>query len=340
MGKGAKSPNEFEIIARYFAPLAAREPGALGLLDDAAVLAISADRKLVITTDTLVEGIHFMGDDPPESLAGKLLAVNLSDLAAMGSEPFAYTLSLALPKAWSPQRLEDWLSGFCAGLRKAQEQPGVTLVGGDTVGTPGPLCLTATALGTAEPGRELLRSGALPGDVVYLSGTLGDAALGLRVLRNQLPGVDPTDGEALIRRYRMPEPRVALGLRLAGIAHGVADVSDGLVADLSHICSASGVLATIHTDWLPLSKATVDVLARDPTLLASVLAGGDDYELVFTAAPEASVDIGRISRDLALPLTAIGRIDAAEPGHRNQLVRVVDALGREVDVIDGGFRHF
>ena len=331
MGRQRKN-REFELIARHFAPLSAAEPGAFALTDDAAVLALEPGRRLVVTTDTMVAGVHFLPDNPAGTVAAKLLRVNLSDLAAMGAKPLAYTLSAALP-----EDVEDgWLERFARALAADQASFQVTLIGGDTVATPGPLTLTLCALGTVAEGRELRRSGARPGDVVYVSGTIGDAALGLAALRGELPGLAPEPREALGERYLRPQPRIALGQRLGGLAHAAADISDGLVADLGHICAASGTAAQVEAARIPLSPAGRAVLEADGERMTTVLAGGDDYELLFTAPPESADTLAGLSRELDLPLTAIGRIDET----KGDGVRVIDENGRRIELVENGYGHF
>lgn len=337
-------PDEFEIIARFFAPLASAAPGAFGLTDDAALVEVGAGRQLVVTLDTIVAGVHFLADDPADAVACKLLSVNLSDLAAMGACPLAYLLSVGLPSAWDEATIETWLGAFAAGLKAVQNQFAIDLIGGDTVAVPGPVTLTATLLGTVLSGKELRRSGAQIGDDIYVSGTIGDAVLGLRLLQQCVPPVPDSDRIMLVDRYRRPRPRVALGGRLSGLAHAAADISDGLVADLGHICRASGVGARIEVARVPLSAAAAHVIAAQPQMLATLLCGGDDYELVFTAAPAACGDIAEVARSLDLPLTVIGRIlpatAASTLGARNQPVVVVDASGTAIDINAGGYRHF
>jgi thiamine-monophosphate kinase len=322
-------PGEFDLIARYFAPLARGEAGALGLMDDAAVLAVPPGRGLVVTTDTLVAGIHFPADTAPEDVAAKLLRVNLSDLAAMGAEPRAYFLNAAWPTSLG----EDWIARFARGLAEDQAHFAIALAGGDTVATPGPLTLTATALGWIEQGRELRRGGARAGDAVWVSGCIGDGLLGLMAARGELA----TDRDYLIGRLNRPTPRLALGrmLALEGLATAAADVSDGLVADLGHVCEASGLGAEIALDRLPLSDAARTALEHRPALRAALATGGDDYELVFTTAAEAAPAVRALAEDLDLPLTEIGRM--AEGPAR---VRVLDASGADATPERGGFRHF
>lgn len=333
--------DEFAIIAHFFAPLAATEAGAFGLTDDAAVLALGSDQELVATIDTLVEGVHFRPEDPPASVGVKLLAVNLSDLAAMAARPRGYLLSLALPVAWTTDRREAWLGGFVAGLAAAQAQAGVALVGGDTVGTPGPLTLTVTALGTVGHGRAVRRSGAKAGDDLYVSGSIGDAVLGLMLLEGRLAGISAADAALLIERYQRPAPRLSIGHGLCGLAHAAADVSDGLIADLGHICRASGVRATIDSQRIPLSPPAKAILARHPDLLSDLLRGGDDYELVFTAASERAADVARLAAETGVPLTTIGKIAGIEIDHGAHPVSVTDPSGRSLPVVgSGGYSHF
>ena len=332
--------DEFGLIARYFAPLAAGEAGAFGLSDDAALLPCAAGESLVVTCDTLVAGVHFLPDDPAESVGVKALAVNLSDLAAMGASPFGYLLSAGLPVEWPRQRLHAWLDGFAAGLRRLQQRWGVCLVGGDTVGVPGPLCLTITALGRVGPKDALRRGAARPGDDVYVSGSIGDAALGLRALRGELPRLAARHRRWLIGRYREPRPRVSLGPRLIGLAHAAIDISDGLIADLGHVCAASGVAASIVAAEVPLSEAARAALAGEPGLLATVLSGGDDYELLFTAPPSGAAALASQAREVGLPITRIGRIRSAGPGDGGGTVRIDDAHGRPLTIANTGFRHF
>jgi thiamine-monophosphate kinase len=253
MPMGTDRPGEFELIARYFVPLAAGEPGAFGLSDDAAVIAVEPGHRLVVTTDTIVSGVHFLPSDPPDAIAAKALAVNLSDLAAMGARPRAYTLALAMPSDWDGDKAEAWLEDFSDRLALNQREAGVALIGGDTVASPGPLCITVTALGMVREGAELRRSAAHPGDLVCVSGMIGDAALGLKYIAGELPNLPADLGNTLADRYRFPRARIELGRQLVGIGHGVADVSDGLVADLGHICAASNVSAIIDASRVPLS---------------------------------------------------------------------------------------
>lgn len=329
--KKQPAPDEFALIARFFRPLAAGEKGAFALTDDAAVLDIPRGRRLVATTDCLVEGVHFPLGARPDDIAPKLLRVNLSDLAAMGAEPRWYLLAAAFARGTRA----DWIERFARALRGEQTRFGVVLVGGDTVVTPGPASFTVTALGIVGKGGELRRSGARAGDDVYVSGTIGDAALGLRVLKGKLR-VAARHKRFLAERYHRPTPRIALGRFLAGVAHSAIDVSDGLVADLGHLCETSGVGAAVEAAAIPLSSAARAVLRAHPGLLADVLAGGDDYELVFTAPKARRPRVRALARALGLSLTRIGRIAGGGAGR----VRVIGADGKPYLLPRAGWRHF
>lgn len=332
--------DEFQLIARYFAPLAAAETGALGLGDDAAVLRLPPGRDLVVTTDMLIEGVHFRADDPPDSVGVKVLAVNLSDLAAMGAEPRSYLLALALPGRWLEHTRAGWLRAFTGGLAEMQAAYAVTLAGGDTVATAGPLCVSITAIGLARPDGVLHRSGARPDDDVWVSGTIGDGALGLLVLGGTLKLGQPSLDAALVERYRRPSPRLALGGALAGHASACADISDGLVADLGHICERSSVDAVVEVDLLPLSPPARTAIGRAPELWGRVLGGGDDYELVFTASAAHAGAIQQAAARTGTPVTRIGRISALE--HKAAIPQVVvrGADGQPVKAGEAGWRHF
>src|SRR5713101_6824611 len=246
---------EFGRIRRFFAPLAG--PAGLDLRDDAALLDCESGHQLVVTVDAIVAGVHYLPDDPPDLVARKLLRVNLSDLAAMGARPRHYLLTTALPAA-----LDDaWVARFAEGLAEDQRRYGIDLIGGDSVATDGPAVLSLTAIGEVDAGAEIRRSGASPGDRVWVSGTIGDAFLGLAALRGGYPELPAEERTVLISRFQLPEPRVELGPRLAGIADAMLDVSDGLVADLSHICEASQVGASIALAELPLSPAARQIAA-------------------------------------------------------------------------------
>ncbi len=314
------SAPEFDFIDRHFLPLAG--PGALCLSDDAAVMAPPPGRELVLAADAVVAGVHFLPDDPAESVGEKLLGVNLSDLAAMGAEPLGYLLTVSAPRSLP----DDWFAGFADGLRRSQERFGLTLLGGDTTGTPGPLCLSLTILGHVAPGRALRRNGAGPGDGVWVTGTIGDATLGLMCLQDGLP--DPTG--FLVDRYRRPQPR--LGLRLDGIASAAIDVSDGLVQDLGHLCRRSGVGAEIEAGRVPASDAA---RAAGADLLERRLTGGDDYELLLAVPPDREDSLLAESKRTGIAVTRIGVFGA---GPADVMVR--DKSGAALRFVRAGWSHF
>lgn len=322
---------EFELIASCFAPLAKDFSGSLGLRDDAAFLTIPDTDALVITKDALCAGVHFLGTEDPGRIAKKALRVNLSDLAAKGAAPLCYFLALMLPGDMPA----EWVARFAQGLGEDQQHFSIALAGGDTTLTRGPAAVCITALGTVRKGQGLLRSGAQPGDRVYVSGTLGDSALGLALLQDRL-GVDvpPQAARRLEERYFLPQPRVTLGRKLPGLAHACMDVSDGLVQDLGHLCAASQVGAVLHRADLPLSEAAAPVIDAAPDWWRAPLCGGDDYELLFTAPASAQAGIAVLSQALQLPLTPIGEII------RGAGVTVCDAQGKDVTPAQGGWQHF
>lgn len=323
---------EFALIERYLAPLAATAEGAFGLKNDAAVLDIAPDERLVVTVDCMVAGRHFLADDPPDSIGQKLLRVSLSDLAAMGAAPVSYLLSAS----WPSDTQEDWVAAFCEGLARDQVAFDVALVGGDTTTTPGPMTLSLTAFGRVQGDKVLDRASLQPGQDLYLSGTLGDAFLGLQVLQGRIEGLSPAAREGLVSRYRRPEPRLALGRALLteGLAESALDVSDGLAADLDHLLEASGVGAELRLEAIPLSAAAEEGLARwgeGPEVLVS---GGDDYELLFAAPPDRRAQLARLSKALSLPISRIGHVKA-EAG-----LAVLDADSRQVSLKMTGWTHF
>lgn len=320
---------EFTRIARYFAPLAAGAAAARGLTDDAAFLEWPAGEVLVITQDAVVAGVHFVGDESPADIARKALRVNLSDLAAKGAVPVAYLLTLALPHGSSDQ----FVAGFAAGLAADQALYGLDLIGGDTVSTPGPLTLSITALGRCA--RPVERRGAQVGDLVCVTGTIGDARLGLDVALGRDLSLDGLDRAFVLNRYRLPEPRLAFGAAMVGLVHAAQDVSDGLLADLGHLAAASAVSIEIEAAALPLSPAAGAVLSRTPTRLADLLGGGDDYEIVLTVSEGAWPRLAEVASASGTKLTVIGRVVPALAG----AVRVRDADGAEVVLPQPGWQH-
>lgn len=322
----APSLGEFDLIRRYFTRAAPARAGVvLGVGDDCALLAPGPGMQLAVSTDMLVEGRHFLSTVPPERLGHKALAVNLSDLAACGARPLAFTLALSLPRVDEP-----FLAALSAGLHALADEAGIALVGGDT--TAGPLSLCITVIGEVPAGSALLRSGARPGDAIWVSGTLGDARLALEAFRGRV-GLDGADFEQARLAMERPTARVALGQALRGVASSAIDLSDGLLGDLGHVLRASRVGGRVDASRLPRST----LLARqDPALrLQCLLAGGDDYELLFTAAPDAHEAVQAAARRGGVAVTEVGRI-VAEPG-----LAVHDGTGAALR-LDGlaGFDHF
>lgn len=319
-------PAEFALIGRHFRPLAG--PGALNLEDDAALLDPPAGRSLVLAADAMVAGVHFLPSDPPETIGRKLLRVNLSDLAAMGAAPLGYLMTTAFPR----DTAEAWIAGFAAGLAADQREFGLSVLGGDTVATPGPMTLSLTILGTVAPGAALRRRGARPGDEIWVSGTIGDGAFGLGVLQGRLPG---DAAGFLADRYRLPRPRLALGQALAGLAHAALDVSDGLVQDLGHLCRAGGLGAVLQAAAVPLSPAGQALVAAEPARLALALTGGDDYELLLAAPPAAAAELAVRAAAAGVALTRIGRFVAGAAE-----VAVTGPDGAPMALPAGGWSHF
>ena len=308
-------PAEFGLIARHFRPLAGQ--GALDLLDDAALLTPPPGRELVLTVDAMVEGVHFLPDDPADLVARKLLRVNLSDLAAKGATPLAYLLTVS-----ARREMDDaWFAGFAAGLLHDQELFNINLLGGDTTSTPGPVSVTLTAIGHVAPGWMVRRAGARVGDEIWVSGTIGDGALGLRAIRGEI--ADPSGH--LAERYRLPRPR--LGLADPAFVRAAMDVSDGLVQDLGHLCRAGGLGATLRADLVPRT-------VRAPEWLELCLTGGDDYELLMAVDPACADDLQARAASLDVPVTRVGQFEAGEG------VRVLDGHGVAVRIGTGGWSHF
>ena len=316
--------SEFQLIQKYFTTSGPeREDVLLGVGDDCALLRPPSGMELAVTTDTLVEGVHFLPGTDPEALGHKVLAVNLSDLAAMGAEPAWVSLALTLPASDS-----DWLESFSSGFLSLSKQYAIQLIGGDT--TRGSLTISVTAHGFVEAGRALRRDGARPGDRIYVSGTLGDAALALRMRRGEYNS--SRDESDLLQRLERPSPRITLGRGLVGTASAAIDISDGLLADLGHICERSGVGAELLLDEIPLSSAVQRFLDRGGSWEA-VLAGGDDYELCFTVPPERAEALTALEGG-ECGLTCIGTITEGKGVH------CLSAEGGEIEIGQGGYEHF
>jgi thiamine-monophosphate kinase len=323
---------EDALIARYFRPIAT-DPGAFDLGDDAAILN-AAGGDIVVTTDAIVEGVHFLSDDPPDSIARKALRVNLSDLAAKGATPAGFVLTLALRGAD-----DAWLEPFARGLGEDASQFGCPLLGGDTVSTPGPAMISITAFGRTPPGKMVHRSGAKPGDRVVVTGTIGDAALGLAILtRGAVATVladDAAAKEMLVGRYRVPQPRNALAEAVRDHASAAMDVSDGLAGDLAKLCAASGVSAVIDARSVPLSAAAATLLARGTVGIEALVSGGDDYEIL-CAIPENRFEaFAQAARQAAVAVTCIGTVIAGP-----SVPRFLDNEGREIALQRLSYSHF
>lgn len=323
---------EDSLIARYFKPLAT-DPGAFALVDDAAVLSSSGE-DIVVTTDAVVEGVHYLATDPPDTIARKALRVNLSDLAAKGAAPAGFVLTLAVRS-----KEDAWLRPFADALGEDAKTFACPLLGGDTVSTPGPQMISITAFGRVSKGRMIGRTGARPGDVILVTGTIGDAALGLDMLTGGAAATalasDPAAGDALISRYRIPQPRNVLAQAVRDHATAAMDVSDGLAGDLTKLCAASGVSATVNVASVPLSAAAAGLVARNAICVETLLAGGDDYELLCTVAPAQSDALIAAGWAVGLAVTAIGTIVA---GHERP--RFLDRQGQALALTRLSYSHF
>lgn len=332
--EGEAPLGEAAIIAGYMAPLAAGFPGALGLKDDCAFLTPPPGETIVLKTDAVAEGIHFLPTDDPFDIGWKALAVNVSDLAAKGARPLVYLMALSFPQM--PGR--EWLAKFSAGLASAQDNFGIHLAGGDTDKRPGPITVTISVLGSVPAGRIVQRAGARNGDALLVSGTLGDAALGLRIAQDQalISRLSLTMEEAahLIDRYRHPAPRLGLRAALLEHAHASMDLSDGLAKDLGRMCDASGLGAEVEIARLPLSGPARKALTADPSLLTSIIAGGDDYEVLATAAPDQVEAFVEAAGAGGVAVTQIGRLQAGRGA------RFLAADGNMLDLARTGWDHF
>jgi thiamine-monophosphate kinase len=333
MGSDDKLSAEDRLIQRFFAPVAVH-PGALGLADDAAVLTPPAGHDLVLKTDAIVGGVHFLPDDAAHTVASKALRVNLSDLAAKGAKPLGFLLSLALPREID----DDWLVNFAEGLRGDAVLYACPLFGGDTVRTPGPVTVSIAMIGSVPQGTMVRRAGAGPGDRVFVSGTIGDAALGLALRKEPNLGKDwrlsEPQRQHLVARYLLPQPRNALAEAVRTHASAAMDVSDGLAGDFAKLCRASGVAATVEAARVPLSDAARAVLAADPSMREAVLAGGDDYEIVCTVPPAKADALRAAARAANVPVAEIGAVAAGEA------VAFVGSDGAELTLARASFSHF
>ncbi|NVJ92468.1 MAG: thiamine-phosphate kinase [Methylocystaceae bacterium] len=318
----SKTLGEFEQIAQLMAPLAEKAKGAFALKDDGAVFSHRIDQEIVVTTDTLIAGVHFFATDDPFDIAVKLLAVNLSDLAAMGACPLHYTLNASYPQNIT----NDWISTFAKGLAHMQERFGISLLGGDTTKTPGPLTLSLSAFGLVKKSTALRRNGAGEGDLICVSGTIGDGALGLKVAKGDL---EDTSGY-LLSRYLRPSPRIALGQSLIGLATACMDISDGLLGDFNHL----GCGGIIHMDKIPLSAQARQILDKDSEQIFTILNGGDDYELLFCIDEKSRPVLEDIAHACETDIAVIGRIT------KDSDLSLLQPDGTTMSTIPSGYRHF
>jgi thiamine-monophosphate kinase len=321
---------EDSLISRYFKPLAT-DPGAFNLADDAAILKAVGD-DIVVTTDAIVEGVHFLSDDPPDTIARKALRVNLSDLAAKGATPAGFVLTLALRSAD-----EAWLTPFARGLGEDAAEFGCPLLGGDTVSTLGPQMISITAFGRVPPGKMVHRGGAKPGDRVVVTGTIGDAALGLDILRGGATALaDDAAAKAMLAgRYRVPQPRTALAEIVRDHASAAMDVSDGLAGDLTKLCGVSGVSAVIDLESIPLSDAARDLLSRGVVAIETLIAGGDDYEILCTVADDRVDAFVQAAQRAGVALSSIGMVVAG-----TEAPKFLDGQGGEIVLKRRSYSHF
>jgi thiamine-monophosphate kinase len=332
VGNGRPPSGEDALIARYFKPLAT-DPGALGLDDDAAVLKARGE-DIVVTTDAVVEGAHFLSSDPPDTIGRKALRVNLSDLAAKGATAAGFVMTLAL------RSIDDsWLAAFARGLGEDANTFNCPLLGGDTVSTPGPPTISMTAFGRLPSGTMVHRSGAKPGDRVMVTGTIGDAALGLQILKGgaiaQALSQDVVAQEMLVARYRIPQPRTALAEALRNHASAAMDVSDGLAGDLAKLCAASGVSALIDAPVIPKSEPVAALLSRGVATIEMLVAGGDDYEILCTVAEPRWPAFVDDARRAGVTLTSVGTVIGG-----TLAPRFLDAQGNEIALEHLSYSHF
>jgi thiamine-monophosphate kinase len=331
VARATPASGEDSLIARYFRPLAT-DPGAFQLDDDAAVLKALGD-DIVVTTDAIVEGVHFLPDDPPDTIARKALRVNLSDLAAKGATPAGFVLTLALRNAD-----EAWLKPFAAALGEDAKQFGCPLLGGDTVSTPGPQMISVTAFGRVPAGKMVHRSGARPGERVMVTGTIGDAALGLAVLKGGKVHAATSDAAArsmLVGRYRVPQPRVKLAEIVRAHASAAMDVSDGLAGDLAKLCRVSGVSAAIDLASIPLPDAVRDLVSRGVVGVEALIAGGDDYEILCTVPEDRVEAFAAAAESVGVATSSIGTVVGG-----TSAPKFIDQQGRELTLERLSYSHF
>ena len=324
-------PAEFELIARYFAPLAGE--GAFGLLDDAAFLAIPENKKLVVTQDALAASVHFFADDPPALIAKKALRVNISDLVAKGATPFAYSLALGLGDGWD----EQWISEFAKGLSEDQTEFEMMLSGGDTYSAPGATTVSITAFGHIDADNYTSRLGASIGDAIFVTGTIGDAALGLQQKLGAFDAriLGKQEKSHLLQRYLLPNPSQMMTSVIGEFASASMDISDGLIGDLEKLCDASNVGARIELGKIPISAPAQKVIQLIPEQLRSVLTGGDDYELLFTVPASKIIEMKAATHLLPISIHKIGVVKDAKDG-----VELFDDDGSQLSFENTSYKHF
>jgi thiamine-monophosphate kinase len=324
-------PNEFGLIAKYFAPLAGE--GAFGLLDDAALMQVPEGKQLVVTQDALAAGVHFFADDPPHLIAKKALRVNISDLVAKGATPFAYSLALGLDEAWT----ESWIAEFARGLAEDQAEFDITLTGGDTFRSPGGVTLSVTAFGLIDPDKYTSRLGAQVGDALFVTGTIGDAALGLKAVLEELDLLELTAQETnhLIDAYLLPQPTLPMADIIGTYASASMDISDGLLGDLEKLCTASGVGAEVKREDIPFSQPVKTLIQANPDCLETALTGGDDYQLLFTIPTDKLDAFHQAIQALPTKVSKIGVVNDAANG-----VRLLDNMGERLSFDTTSYKHF
>jgi thiamine-monophosphate kinase len=320
---------EDRLIARFFAPLATH-PGALGLSDDAAFFGPPPGSDVVLKTDAIIGGVHFFAEDDADMVARKALRVNLSDLAAKGAAPLGFLLSLALPRETG----EDWLASFAKGLREDVETYGCPLFGGDTDRTPGPITISVAMIGSVPKGAMVRRAGARPGDRIFVSGTIGDAALGLKLRKGADWKLGAPQRQHLLSRYLLPQPRLALAGAVRGHASAAMDVSDGLAGDLAKLARVSGVGARVEAACVPLSDGAKAAIAADPALIEVALTGGDDYEIVCAVPPQKVESFRIAAKAVNVPVSDIGEIAGGEG------TVFADAFSKPLAFKNTSFSHF
>ena len=326
---------EFEIISKIFQPLTRGFKGAYNLKDDCASIALESHREFVISSDTLVAGVHFFPDDPPLSVGHKALAVNISDISSKGAKPYAYTLSIAIPQ-WVD---ECWLQSFADGLSESQSLYDIILIGGDTVSTPGPLTISITIFGKIDKNKMVKRFGAADEDFICVTGTIGDSYLGLQLLlpgnKNRFEYLEDEDKEYLIKRYRYPEPRVTIAPWLIKYASSAMDISDGLVADANKLHTSTPISGTINISDIPLSRAAQKIIENEPDTIADLICGGDDYEILFTLPVRSRDLFFHDVKAAGLDVTSIGRVNS-----RMNEMSFVKSDGEKLILKATGYDHF